>query len=86
MQPRGNTHASTAATPTPPKGCNPTAPRLQPDGSTLRSPCTQAGDQSRNDIFRQYGVRVLEALPDKPHVLLLTHGDEVLRSPRPPRP
>ena len=71
MQPRGNTHASHG---------------LQPDGSTLRSPCTQAGDQSRNDIFRQYGVRVLEALPDKPHVLLLTHGDEVLRSPRPPRP
>ena len=71
MQPRGNTHASQG---------------LQPDGSSLRPPCTQAGDQSRNDIFRQYGVRVLEALPDKPHVLLLTHGDEVLRSPRPPRP
>ena len=50
--------------------CNSRATKLQPAG-------TQAGDQSRNDIFRQYGVQILEALPDKPNVLLLTHGDEV---------
>ena len=60
--------------------CNPTAPArnsVQLSCNQAASPCTQAGDQSRNDIFRQYGVQILEALPDKPNVLLLTHGDEV---------
>lgn len=87
--PRDPSCARRRPAPTPAAPCEPAAtpppPRLQPDGSRLQPPCTQAGDQSRNDIFRQYGVRVLEALPDKPGVLLLTHGDEV-RAPRPPRP
>jgi hypothetical protein len=74
-----------------PPGCNPVPHGLQPGAARLQpqrlqaatlclqaaAPCTQAGDQSRNDIFRQYGVQILEALPDKPNVLLLTHGDEV---------
>ena len=60
--------------------CNPTAPArdsVHLSCNQAASPFTQAGDQSRNDLFRQYGVQILEALPNKPNVLLLTHGDEV---------
>ena len=37
---------------------------------------------SRNTIFRDFGLEALSALPDKPRVVLLTTGDEVINSVR----
>jgi len=41
-----------------------------------------ASDMSRTVIFRDYGLEMLRAIPDKPRVLLLTLGDEVLNAAR----
>jgi len=42
----------------------------------------EAADCTGNDLVEQFGRAVLEALPAKKPVLLLTHGDEVLNSIR----
>ena len=41
-----------------------------------------ASDMSQTVIFRDYGLEMLRAIPDKPRVLLLTLGDEVLNAAR----
>ncbi|KOO43074.1 upf0679 protein, partial [Chrysochromulina tobinii] len=41
-----------------------------------------ASDMSRTVIFRDYGLEMLRGIPDKPRVLLLTLGDEVLNAAR----
>ena len=46
--------------------------------ATNRGAC----DQSANTLFREYGEELLRSVPDKPRVLLLTHGDEVINSVR----
>ena len=41
-----------------------------------------AADMSEVTVFRDFGIAILEALPSKPNVVLLTLGDEVLNAVR----